>query len=81
MLVRMFVAQIPTYLQTGFSSFAVLVLIIKLSDELQIAYPNKDALQAVIDENSAVILRMDEIYQKSIANGKDEYLTIPLNND
>ena len=71
MLGRMFDAQIPTYLHTGFNSFMVLLTIISLNCALLRAYPNKKALQAVIDEYSAIILDIDRIYQESIANGKD----------
>ena len=71
MLGRMFDAQIPTYLHTGFNSFAVLLTIISLNCALLRAYPNRNALQSVIDAYSAIILEMDRVYHESIANGKD----------
>lgn len=66
LLVDTFKSQIPSYLQTGFMSLAVLALLMDMSIRLCMAYPNRDMLQKVIDEYSAEILLMDEVYKKTL---------------
>ena len=72
LLVDTFKSQIPSYLQTGYPSLVIFAMLMDMSLRLCMVYPNRDMLQKVIDEYSAEILLMDEVYKKTIP--KDELL-------
>lgn len=57
--------QIPTYLCTGPISFLIAILMIGLTHSVYNAYPDRNELQKVIDEYSAKILMIDEIYKEN----------------